>query len=52
MYENGLEVKTFPLKLHTTFSEVVSKAAKKTPLNKHDWIIQAMREKLEREQAV
>lgn len=52
MYENGVDVKTFPLKLQPTFSELVSKAAKKTPLSKHDWVVQAIKEKLEREQAV
>jgi Leu/Phe-tRNA-protein transferase len=50
--ENTLEVKTFPLKLQTGFSEVVSNAAKKTPYSKHDWVVQAIKEKLERDQAV
>lgn len=50
--ENAVNVTTFPLKLQPTFSEVVSKAAKKTPLSKHDWCIQALKEKLERDEAV
>jgi predicted HicB family RNase H-like nuclease len=52
MNENAVEVKTFPLKLQPTFSEVVSKAAKLTPYSKHDWVVQAIKEKLERDQAV
>lgn len=52
MIENAAQVKTFPLKLQPTFSEVVSKAAKKTPLSKHDWVVQAIKEKLERDEAV
>jgi predicted HicB family RNase H-like nuclease len=50
--DNTLEVKTFPLRLQTSFSEVVSNAAKKTPYSKHDWVVQAIKEKLERDQAV
>jgi Leu/Phe-tRNA-protein transferase len=49
MNENSVQVTTFPLKLQPTFSEVVSKAAKKTPLNKHEWIVQAIKEKLQRD---
>lgn len=52
MNDNTLEVKTFPLRLQTSFSEVVSNAAKKTPYSKHDWVVQAIKEKLERDQAV
>jgi Leu/Phe-tRNA-protein transferase len=44
--------KTFPLRLVPKFSEVVDKAVKKTPLNKQEWIVQAIKEKLERDQAV
>lgn len=50
--QETVEIKVFPLKLQPAFSEVVSKAAKKTPLSKHDWCIQALKEKLERDQAV
>lgn len=52
MNDNTLEVKTFPLKLQTGFSDTVSKAAKKTPYSKHDWVVQAIKEKLERDQVV
>jgi Leu/Phe-tRNA-protein transferase len=50
--QETVEIKVFPLKLQPTFSEVVSKAAKKTPLNKHEWIVQAIKEKLQRDEAV
>ena len=50
MNENAAQVTTFPLRLQPTFSEVVSKAAKLTPLSKHDWCVQAIKEKLERDQ--
>jgi Leu/Phe-tRNA-protein transferase len=41
--------KTFPLKLVPKFSEVVDKAVKQTPLNKQEWIVQAIKEKLQRD---
>lgn len=50
MNENAVDIKVFPLKLQPTFSEVVSKAAKLTPLSKQEWIVQAIKEKLERDQ--
>jgi predicted HicB family RNase H-like nuclease len=50
MNENVVQLTTFPLRLQPTFSEVVSKAAKLTPLSKHDWCVQAIKEKLERDQ--
>jgi Leu/Phe-tRNA-protein transferase len=49
MIENAAQVTTFPLKLQPAFSEVVSKAAKLTPYSKHDWVVQAIKEKLQRD---
>jgi predicted transcriptional regulator len=47
-----VEMKVFPIRLKPHFSELVSSAAKKTPLTKHDWVVQAIKEKLERDQVV
>jgi predicted HicB family RNase H-like nuclease len=47
MFEH-VEMKVFPIRLKPDFSELVSSAAKKTPLSKHDWVVQAIKEKLER----
>lgn len=52
MEGNQLNIKTFPLKLTEPFNEKVTEAVKKTPLNKHDWIVRAIMEKLERDRAV
>jgi hypothetical protein len=52
MSDDVAQVKTFPLRLQPTFSETVSKAAKLTPYTKHDWVVQAIKEKLERDQAM
>lgn len=52
MIENNIHVVTFPLRMTTPFSEAVSEASKKTPLSKHDWIVEAISEKLNKEQAV